>query len=96
MLEAALTALASHGPLALLAGMIVVVLWKKLQALQVYYEGDPGDPMKIGLIRTMQKAAQEREDALRVHYEARVDKERDAQNAIMRELNDTLKGYAEE
>lgn len=96
MLEAALTALASNGPLALLAGMIVIVLWKKLQAIQIHYAGDPKDSTKVGLIRHMQVEAQEREDTLREHYEERLDCERSEQKAVMRELNDTLKGYAEE
>jgi hypothetical protein len=91
MLETALTALASNGPLALLAGMIVIVLWRKLTSLQVHYEGDPKDPTKIGLVRTMQQAAQAREDALREHYEKRIDKERDGQQAVMDDLLSTLR-----
>ena len=97
MLESALTALASNGPLALLAGMIVVVLWRKLTALQVHYEGDPSDTTgtKIGLVARVRQEAQVREDALRVHYDGLVAKERNENKQLWRDVNATLKGLVE-
>ncbi len=41
------------------------------------------------------KAATAREDGLRKHYESRIDAERAENKAVMRELNETLKGYTE-
>jgi len=38
------------------------------------------------------KGSNDREDALRIHYEQRVDREREATTAAMRDLNNTLKG----
>lgn len=92
-MEQALTALATGGPVAVLAGLIVIVLWKKLNALQVYYQGDP-DPaaQRPGLIANMQKAAQEREDGLRSHYEAQLAQERIEQRKVMDELLAALRG----
>jgi len=106
MLDSALTALAQNGPLALLAGMIVIVLWKKLTALQVHYGGDPKDPTKVGLIAANAAAAQAREDklneeakaredTLRVHYETRLDSERSAAREVMNDFNATLRGIAD-
>ena len=91
-MEVVLAALAQHGPTAILAGAIIWVLWKKLTALQVYYEGDPSDKDKPGKIATMQRDAQEREDKLRDDYDRKVKEERDAQKLVMDDLLSTLRG----
>ena len=98
MLEQALAALATSGPTALLAGMMVVVLWKKLQALQKHYEGDPGDaktPATPGRIAELVTASQQREDRLRENYEAALARERDAQALVMNDLLNTLRGISD-
>jgi len=98
MLEQALAALATSGPTALLAGMMVVVLWKKLQALQRFYEGDPGDaktPATPGRIAEMVAQAQQREDKLRQNYEEALLRERDAQANVMNDLLNTLRGISD-
>ena len=99
MVDQALQALAASGPLAILMGLVIVVLWKENRALRKKYEGDPGDaktPATKGVIEEQRLAAQAREDEQRQHFEQRVDAERTENKAIMRELNETLKGYAEE
>lgn len=50
----------------------------------------------VDKIAASSDASNDREDKLRLHYEDRLDREREEQKAIMRELNETLKGYAEE
>jgi len=96
-LIAALKALAEHGSIALLSGMIVIVLWRKLSALQKHYEGDPDDPTgtKIGVLAQMRIASQKREDALRKHYETLIEKEREENKQLWRETNEAFKGLIE-
>ncbi len=93
MVEEVWQQLAAQGLTALLLGGIVFVLWRKLTALHVFYEGDPSQPeAKPGRIREMQVAAQVREDGLRTHYEGLINDEREAQAATLDELLSTLKG----
>lgn len=91
-MEPVLEILAQNGPLAVIGGAIVLVLWKKLTALQVHYEGDPTDATKVGLIARMRHDAQEREDKLRADYGLEIKTERDENKQLWRETNDAFKG----
>jgi len=90
--EAALSALAATGPMAVVLGSAVLTLWRKLAAIQIYYQGDPDDKDKPGLIARHAASAQAREDGLREQYEDREAKLRSDLKAVYKELNDTLRG----
>ena len=71
MTEEAITAITAAGPVAILLGLGILALWRKLvelrvayEELRVFYEGDPKDPTKLGKIRELQKDSQLREDKL--------------------------------
>lgn len=76
-----LDALERGGPvgIAMLVGAACFVLWRKLQTLRVYYEGDPDpdksekNPGKLALTAT---AGQLREDGIRNDYDGRLSKQR--------------------
>lgn len=85
--------LAASGPLALVLGLAVYVLWSSNRELRQLYEGDPKDPeQKPGRIAQLQRAAQAREDAIREFYEGKLKVERDEQKELLKELNATLRG----
>lgn len=96
-------AVAQNGPLAVVMGAVVVVLWKRLVQLRTHYEGDPSDPeRKPGVLSLERRAAQQREDAVRGHYEgllaqeraahqAEIDRERGEQRALLDQLLNALK-----
>jgi hypothetical protein len=92
MVDEVINALVASGPMALLMGLVVLVLWLKLQSLRAHYEGDPSDPTKPGRIKQDASAAQDREDKLRKHFEDRLDAERAANKEVVDEFREFLKG----
>lgn len=89
--SAVLQALGVGGPLGLVLGLAVKVLWGQLTTLRVHYEGDPDRPEKPGKF-----------DELRKEYEGKLSKERDAyseeikrlhseQKEMLLDLNETLR-----
>jgi len=73
--------LKTAGPLALavVLGTGLIVVWKKLQDLRKFYEGDPGDektPETPGRLKEEREAAQEREDGVREEYDGRLTDQR--------------------
>lgn len=102
-MQEALTALAAGGPIAILAGIIAYVMWRKVETLHLFYEGDPLDKTKPGKIAAMnaefrkreddQAAAfLKREDSIRSFYEKKLKAEQERNDAVMEELNATLRG----
>ena len=79
MLEEALRALVASGPLAIVLGMAVKILWDRLSGLEATRLSD-------------HKAAVEREDKVRDSFEGQLRKERDEYKALLLDLNTTLKG----
>jgi len=77
--ETFINTLIASGPMAVVLGLGLVVLWRKLQAQRIYYEGDP-DPDKSektpGKLATMASDAQTREDLIRKDYDGRLSKQR--------------------
>lgn len=108
MFEEIVRALAASGPIALVLGLATLLLWKRLNKQQVFYEGDPDDPenkpgklaqeRKVAQDRLAQerKDAQGREDKLRKHYEDKLKTERGENKALYRELNEALQGLVNE
>ena len=82
MTEAVMQALGFGGPLAILMGMVILVLWKKLIALEALRIADTA-------------AAQTREDAIRAEAKTREDQKQTDMNALYRELNETLKQFGD-
>jgi uncharacterized protein YPO0396 len=84
-----------------LAGLVAVALAlvkaleKAWDAVTASHHKASDEQERVEMLKDLQEAAQKREDTLRRHYEERLDRERDQQKAIMRELNETLKGYEE-
>ena len=80
-MEFFLQALEKGGPIgiAMILGVGLAILWKKLQTLRIFYEGDPDpdraekNPGKLALLAT---AAQVREDGIRIDYDGRLSKQR--------------------
>ena len=73
--------LKAGGPLALAAafGTGLMVVWKKLQDLRKFYEGDPGDEKTKetpGRLKAEREAAQQREDSVRAEYDTRLTDQR--------------------
>ena len=63
-MEEALKAIAASGPMAVILGYAVRVLWGRLTALRTHYEGDVEND-KPGLLARDRAAAQDREDKIR-------------------------------
>jgi hypothetical protein len=64
--SAVINALGVGGPLGLVLGLAVKVLWSQLRELRVHYEGDPSRPEVTGKF-----------DSLRKEYETKLTKERE-------------------
>lgn len=86
----------ASGPLAIVLGTAVALLWRSLARIRLQYEGDPDEPEKRpGLIRAMQAEARAREDMIRAHYEQQLAEERRANHEISTRLEAMLRSLAE-
>ena len=88
------SALAAGGPMGIVLGIAVWKLWTWGNGLaQQITEGASAFAVKLDAIRSEQ---QQREDALRTHYQDRFDTERAENKADLRALTEVLQGYTEE
>ena len=93
MLEEGLKALVTSGPLAILMGVAIVMLWRKNSALLAQAE-ERGEA-HAAKIEGMRLEALTREDNLRTHYESLIDAERSENKTLWRETNEAFKGLIE-
>ncbi len=93
MFEEALKSLVASGPMAVILGTAVYMLWRQNRELRTFYEGDPKEPeRKPGRIAELVKSGQDREDSVRLEMREALKHERDEQKSVMDELLRTLKG----
>lgn len=85
--------LAASGPLALVLGVAVWALWRKVNDLAGKLESATENYTKR--LETQTEASTKREDELRKGYEAREDALRKENRSLWQEINNTLKGLIE-
>lgn len=71
--------LAASGPLAIILGVAVTILWKSWRKEQEWRRSDQVDCLK-------------KQDEIREHYEGELKKERDENKSLYRELGEILGG----
>jgi len=93
----AMKAILTSGPLAIVLAAGLIVLWLKLRAKEIYYEGDPKEPEKTpGLLAKRAEECRDREDAIRKFYEGQLKTEREENKALYREIAEALKPLEED
>ena len=88
---AVMQALGVGGPLGLVLGIAVKVLWGQLTSLRVHYEGDPERPDKPGKFDELRKEYEAKLTQERETYAAEIKRLHTEQKDMLLDLNETLR-----